>query len=55
MLENQAATVRAHGGRAFRGVVADQPATWFQRVLRRHQEGKCPPAELRRRTVQYKL
>jgi phenylpropionate dioxygenase-like ring-hydroxylating dioxygenase large terminal subunit len=55
VLENQAATMRAHGGRAFRAVVADQPATWFQRVLRRHQEGKCPPAELRRRTVQYKL
>jgi len=55
VLENQAATLRTHGGRAFRAVVADQPATWFQRVLRRHQEGKCPPAEFRRRTVQYKL
>ena len=55
VLENQAATVRAHGGRAFRTVVADQPATWFQRVLRRYQEGTFPPVELHRRTVRYKL
>ncbi|MFN0180919.1 MAG: Rieske 2Fe-2S domain-containing protein [Gemmatimonadales bacterium] len=55
VLENQAATLRAHGGRAFRTVVADQPATWFQRALRRHREGTFPPAELRRRTVRYKL
>ena len=55
VLENQAATLRAHGERAFRAVVADLPATWFQRVLRRHREGQFPPAELRRRTVQYKL
>lgn len=55
VLENQAATIRAHGGRAFRAVAADQPAAWFQRALRRHREGTYPPAELRRRTVQYKL
>ena len=55
VLENQAATLRAHGGRAFRAVVADQPATWFQRTLRRYQQGEFPPAELKNRTVRYKL
>jgi phenylpropionate dioxygenase-like ring-hydroxylating dioxygenase large terminal subunit len=55
VLENQAATIRTNGERAFRAVVADLPATWFQRALRRHREGKMPPDELRHRTVQYKL
>ncbi|MGH7538308.1 MAG: hypothetical protein ACREMF_06715, partial [Gemmatimonadales bacterium] len=55
ILENQADTIRRFGGRAFRAVVADQPATWIQRALGRHLEGRHPPETLRTREVVYKL
>jgi len=55
ILENQAATIRRFGGRAFRTVVADQPATWIQRAIRRHLEGRDSSETLRRREVVYKL
>jgi len=55
ILESQAETIRRFGGRSFRAVVADQPATWIQRAIRRHPEGREPSETLRRREVVYKL
>jgi phenylpropionate dioxygenase-like ring-hydroxylating dioxygenase large terminal subunit len=54
ILESQAARIAEFGGRAFRHVVADQPAVWMQRARRRLEAGEAVTA-LRGRQVVYKL
>jgi phenylpropionate dioxygenase-like ring-hydroxylating dioxygenase large terminal subunit len=54
VLEHQAACIRRFGGRDFRLVVADQPATWMQRVRRLHARGVASGAA-QPRTIQYRL
>jgi phenylpropionate dioxygenase-like ring-hydroxylating dioxygenase large terminal subunit len=55
ILENQAETIRHHGGRSFTLVEADQPTAWMQRSLKQHARGLPAPARLRETEVSYRL
>ncbi|MGD8869581.1 MAG: hypothetical protein PVI01_18325, partial [Gemmatimonadales bacterium] len=55
ILNSQAERIRQYGKREFRNVMADQPATWMQRVSRACTRGEHPSGALRSREVIYKL